>query len=527
MSTFPFFILIISQLFIYSIRGVEILNHIRGIGTGIRDTERNENTLLMTLEKMKNNPSEIIYDKLWKDLSDTLIDDGCELSFTGRSGSDIVITFHCQFLNNTRKTGIKERAKFPPLLETSNLLKERGIIVKHREYLQKFQRPSSFYYHGTYESQDRSLQDYFRFINAPNEEREKLELLVKRRKLYPDIHGEFVEAMAPWGLDRIDTRYGALDNLYNYNLLGDTIDIYVVDTGINVNHSEFDGGRAIHLVNTAGDGIDTDCNGHGTHVASIAGGHNFGVAKGVTLFAVKALDCSGSGDTFTIVTAMMAIIEHKNTRPGRRAVASMSLGGDYSNAINSAVLSLITENVVTVVAAGNEHSDACSYSPSSLGQNSPVIVVGASDAQDVKPHYSNYGRCVVISAPGDGITGADFSSNSGSIVHSGTSMATPHASGVAAIILQQDLSLTPLQVRQAMISWATPNIVTQTSSLGGGKHLLFSLITLSEDPPANLNNPSPPTGGSGGGNSIPSSANNIKINTTLIGITLIFLAIIL
>ena len=457
---------------------IEIRNHMHG-GIGMQDTRPVENTLVAAISRIIEG-GVMNSDSILEGIEVSLEKDGCSLSFSGIALEQVAIKFYCEYLNNS---AFGERAPLPLMKGLDDFLMDHGFVVSHKEYLQQIRKPSVW--DGNEREKNQKLADYFNRIQYQNSREgvEKLREEKWRRKVYPEVHGKAVESNAPWGLDRVDTRYGDLDGLYYYDYLAEDVDIYVIDTGINVNHAEFEG-RAFHLVNTVGDGINTDCNGHGTHVASIAGGRDFGVAKGVTLFGVKALDCAGNGDSFSIMTAAMAVIEHVETRPNKRAIVSASLGGDYSSAINNAILTLINNNIITVVAAGNEQNDACSYSPSSLGQNSAVIVVGASDQEDRRPIYSNFGRCVSVSAPGHGITGANFASNTTSIVHSGTSMATPHASGVAALILHQDLQLSAAQVKQRMLSWATPNAISGTSSLGGGKNLIYSLINLEEDPPA-------------------------------------------
>lgn len=521
-------LLFLLLLCVSDLGALDIRNHL-GEGMGMRDALPTQNTLIMTLfRSQKNNLEKLDQEKFLRELKFSLEDDHCTLSFSGWSGAHLIIQFHCDFLNNTGRETVSERAQLPLLKNLGDLLRVNSFVEKHKEYIRVIRRPSLW--SGNYEGMDKSMGVYFRNLKRPKDEINRAEELVRRKKLYPDnIHSKFIQAEAPWGLDRIDSRYGDLDNQYHYESGAPNSVIYVMDTGVNANHEEFTGGRAINLVNTVGDGINTDCNGHGTHVASIAAGQRFGVAKEARIFAVKVLDCGGNGDTFTVATGAMAIREHLELIVGSGAVVSMSLGGEASSAINSAVLSLVNDGVTVVVAAGNEHSDACSFSPSSLGESSAVITVGASDMNDGRPGYSNYGRCVVVSAPGDGITGADYSTNTGTLVLSGTSMATPHVSGVAALVLQQDPLLSPSQVRQAIVSWSTPNIVTGASPLGGGKNLLYSLIVLTNDPPEDppsSSNPQPQTNSPGDEDSsftssAPSRAPSGIIYLTLLTIYLI------
>jgi subtilisin family serine protease len=319
----------------------------------------------------------------------------------------------------------------------------------------------------------------------------------------------FSESNPPWGLDRMDQRFGGLDNTYHYINNASSVDIYIIDTGIRTTHASF-GGRALFLINAVGDNINTDCNGHGTHVAATAAGSFYGVAQGATVIAAKALDCVGDGDLFTIQSAVLAIIQSVHTREGssspktRRSVVNLSLGGSKSTLLESAILMLSNAGIVTTVSAGNLGADACFSSPAALGgldNNNKVLSVGASDRYDTRPSFSNYGSCVSLSAPGVGITSAWWTSDTASRTLDGTSMSSPHVAGTAAIILQTNLQLTNAQVNLLIIQGATPNIVNGASSIGGGKNLLFSLIDASpivtpaptvKPPPTPLSPPPPP-----------------------------------
>lgn len=329
--------------------------------------------------------------------------------------------------------------------------------------------------------------------DAGNLASEQLELAQQRYKRTPwaaRFDAKFVESGAPWGLDRIDTHPRVLDGQYHYDQTASSIDIYVLDTGARTTNLDF-GGRAHWLANTVGDAVNTDCVGHGTHCASTAAGTTYGVAKQAQVWAVKVLDCQGNGDVFTIGAGVQAVIEHAAGRTGRRAVASMSLGGDASSSLDAAVAQLVAAGIVTVVAAGNEYSNACLYSPSRLGQNTAVITVGASSQQDQRPSFSNYGDCVNIGAPGVGITAAYFTSDTATATMSGTSMATPHTAGVCALILAQDLELTVIEVKQTLLAWATPAIVSGASAQGGGRNLLYALVVVGGEPDYQ-SSPSPP-----------------------------------
>jgi subtilisin family serine protease len=277
---------------------------------------------------------------------------------------------------------------------------------------------------------------------------------------------------ATWGLDRTDQRPRALSTTFTYTNTGAGVTAYIIDTGILFTHSEF-GGRAV----SGYDAVDRDftaddCNGHGTHVAGTVGGATYGVAKGVTLVGVRVLNCSGSGTTMGVIAGIdWVTANHQGTAP---AVANMSLGGGASTALDIAVNNSIADGVSYAVAAGNGnwfglHQDACRYSPARVPQ---AITVGATEKTDKKASWSNYGSCVDWFAPGVGITSAWYTSVTATRTISGTSMATPHVAGVAALYLQGTSGLTPAQVRDALYAATTKGVVT--SSRTTNNHLLFS-----------------------------------------------------
>jgi subtilisin family serine protease len=275
-----------------------------------------------------------------------------------------------------------------------------------------------------------------------------------------------------WGLDRSDQRLGTLNKKYYHHVSGGQgVDVYVVDTGIDIKHPEFEN-RAVWGTNTV-DILNTDCNGHGTHVAGTVGSKTFGIAKKTTLIAVKTLDCRGSGSFSGIVKGLEYIVNNRRSRGGKTSVVNMSLGGPSSSTINSAVRQLIAAGIHVVVAAGNENSDACNTSPAS---ESSVVTVGATTSRNTMAGFSNWGTCVDILAPGENILSTTVGGRSG--VMSGTSMACPHVAGAFALILstsQERMSMSPSQFRQVVESGCTKDAIQQMKS-NTVNCLLYTLV---------------------------------------------------
>ena len=272
---------------------------------------------------------------------------------------------------------------------------------------------------------------------------------------------------ATWGLDRVDQRALPLSTTYSYTATGAGVTAYIIDTGIEITHPEF-GGRASVGYDAVADGRNgIDCNGHGTHVSGTTGGATYGVAKGVKLVAVRVLDCGGSGTN----SGVIAGIDWVTANRVRPAVANMSLGGGASTALDDAVKRSIASGVAYAVAAGNGFYgfalDACGSSPSRVPE---AMTIGATTRTDAKASFSNYGNCVDWFAPGVDITSAWL--NGGTNTISGTSMATPHTTGVAALYLGGNPGATPQAVRDALFANATKGVVT--SSRTTNNHLLFT-----------------------------------------------------
>ena len=281
---------------------------------------------------------------------------------------------------------------------------------------------------------------------------------------------------ATWGIDRIDQRALPLSGTYTYNADGTGVTVYIIDTGINFTHTEYVGRASTGIDEVTAGGTAADCNGHGSHVSGTVGGTTYGVAKQVKLVAVRVLDCSGSGSTSGVIAGIDWVTAHR-VLP---AAANMSLGGGYSASLNTAVENSIASGVVYAIAAGNSTADACKYSPASAPS---AITVGATDITDTFAYFSNYGTCVDINGPGVDITSAWIGSNTATNTISGTSMATPHVAGAAALYLQANPSATPLQTRNALVNNATPNTIT---SIGPGTPNLLlytAFITAGPTPP--------------------------------------------
>jgi subtilisin family serine protease len=273
---------------------------------------------------------------------------------------------------------------------------------------------------------------------------------------------------ATWGLDRIDQRDRPLSGTYTYNQTGAGVHAYVIDTGVRATHQQL-AGRMGNGYTAINDGQGTnDCNGHGTHVAGTIGGTTHGVAKGVTVHAVRVLGCSGSGST----SGVIAGVDWVRANRVLPAVANMSLGGGASSALDQAVANSIAAGVTYAIAAGNSNADACGGSPARVAA---ALTVGATTSSDARASYSNYGTCLDLFAPGSGITSAWHTSDTATNTISGTSMATPHVAGAAALYLQAYPSSSPAQVASALVSAATQGKVTSAGS-GSPNRLLYALL---------------------------------------------------
>jgi subtilisin family serine protease len=285
------------------------------------------------------------------------------------------------------------------------------------------------------------------------------------------VQADTTQTGATWGLDRIDQRNRPLSGTYSYTNTGAGVTAYIIDTGIRFSHSQF-GGRATSGFDAVDGGSADDCNGHGTHVAGTVGGSTYGVAKEVGLVAVRVLNCSGSGTTSGVIAGIDWVTG--NHAVGQPAVANMSLGGSASTALDNAVRNSIADGVSYAIAAGNGNfvgiaQNACNYSPARVAE---AMTVSATDSGDRKASWANYGNCVDWFAPGVGVTSAWYTGDTATNTISGTSMATPHTTGVAALYLQNNPGASPASVRNALFDLTTKGIVT--SSRTTNNHLLFT-----------------------------------------------------
>ncbi len=331
---------------------------------------------------------------------------------------------------------------------------------------------------------------------------------------------DVVSPTPSWGLDRIDQRTTTGDGSYSFATTGVGVDAYVVDTGALFTHNEFSG--RIRAGYDAYNGGAADCNGHGTHVAGTLAGSTYGVAPKASIVVVRVLGCDGEGTVSGVVAGIeWAIVDHTN----KPAVMNLSLTADESASLESAVDRAFADGITVVVAAGNSSMDACKQSPA--GDKASAITVGATTPNDARDTYSNFGSCLDIFAPGTGITSAGIASNTESSVQSGTSMATPHVAGLAARYLSLFPAATPSAVTAAIMSAATPNMVTGAGTLSPNRFAFADPVFV---PSATTNVSSPnqssstlPTTGDGLGVIAPSAPGTPNTPVALAGATSVLL----
>ncbi|MET8978749.1 S8 family peptidase [Streptomyces sp. NPDC004539] len=276
------------------------------------------------------------------------------------------------------------------------------------------------------------------------------------------------QSSAPWGLDRIDQAALPLSGTYTYpDSAGSGVTAYVIDTGVRITHAQISGRASYGYDAVDGDTTAADGNGHGTHVATTIAGSTYGVAKKAKIVAVRVLDNSGGGTTAGVIAG----VDWVTANHSGPSVANLSLGGGASTSLDTAVRNSIASGVTYAIAAGNSNANASSYSPARVTE---AITVGATTSTDARASYSNYGSVLDIFAPGSSITAGWYTSDTATNTISGTSMATPHVAGAAAVYLASHTSATPAQVATALVSGSTTNVVTSPGT--GSPNRLLKLV---------------------------------------------------
>ncbi|MEU4570565.1 S8 family peptidase [Micromonospora sp. NPDC023956] len=278
------------------------------------------------------------------------------------------------------------------------------------------------------------------------------------------------QSNAPWHLDRLDA-YSGLDTTYTFQSRGTGVRAYVIDSGIRITHQEFGGQAQYGYDATDGTLPADDCAGHGTHVAATIGGTTYGAAKDVVLIAVKVLNCAGSGTISGVLTGINWVLAN-NVPSGPPAVANVGVTSGPNTSLNTAVANLVTDGIVVTVPAGNSNVNACTVSPASVPS---VLTVGATQTNDSRASFSNWGSCLDLFAPGVNVLSATHTSNTAVTPLSGTSHASPAVAGIAARVRGTNPTWTPAQVHAYVASVAVPVVTNQGT---GSPNLLLHMSPL-------------------------------------------------
>jgi subtilisin family serine protease len=313
-----------------------------------------------------------------------------------------------------------------------------------------------------------ALNGYSATLSAAEAKRLAADPAVSSVEQNQRVHVDATQSSAPWGLDRIDQAALPLSGTYTYpDTAGTGVTAYVIDTGVRITHAQISGRASYGYDAVDGDTTASDGNGHGTHVATTIAGSTYGVAKKAKIVAVRVLDNAGSGTTAGVVAG----IDWVTANHSGPSVANLSLGGGASTALDTAVRNSIASGVTYAVAAGNSSANASSYSPARVTE---AITVGATTSTDARASYSNYGSVLDIFAPGSSITAGWYTSDTATNTISGTSMATPHVAGAAAVYLAGHTSATPAQVSTALVNGATTGVVTSPGT--GSPNRLLKIV---------------------------------------------------
>jgi hypothetical protein len=400
----------------------------------------------------------------------------------------------------------EEEAKIETETNPSNVIPGRYIVIVSKEPAVKNQKAAAILEELTGEvnkmtgavvkmKYSQSLTGFAAYLN------EKQVALLKKDKrvtaVYEDrliyLEETNIQEYPIWGLDRLDQRDGLLDRVYAYNATGTGVNAYIIDSGIRYSHSEFEGRASlgVDLVKEYPDesyDVDdpdlepgNDCGGHGTHVAGTVGGKHYGVAKGVNLISIRVFSCRGITSASRVIQSVDWVTE--NAIPP--AVVNMSLGGGAFEPLDTAIENSIATGINYVLAAGNNDSDACEFSPA---RTPGALTVGASRINNYRAHFSNYGECLDLYAPGMDILSAAITDDISSVVKSGTSMAAPHIAGLAALFLEKNPDASPATLHEEIIKNSTPGIIEGVSAGPNNlAHSLWEPVQFIPPTPPNLN----------------------------------------